>query len=74
MTKPNNKFRVGQWVLNEQKTVIFKVSDIRVYGESFGYGNGEIDGFFSEEDLIGFPVKDAELEEAIAYLKHNKKA
>lgn len=49
-SKPNNKFKVGQWVV--ARDVVFKIDDIKVYGETFGYSNHEIDGYFTQKDLV----------------------
>jgi hypothetical protein len=60
---PNNKFKIGQWVVG--KDAIFKIDDIRVYGDSFGYSNHNMDGFFSQKDLI---IADSEL--LLSILRH----
>lgn len=75
MNKPNNKFKIGEWVLGEGGNTIFRISDIRVVGDSFGYSGDSIDGWWLEEDVIGFSVKKADLDEALAHLavaKRNK--
>ena len=48
--KPNNKFKYGDWVVGED--VVFKIDDIRVYVDSFGYSNHNMDRFFAQKDLV----------------------
>jgi len=68
MNKPSNQFKHGDWVIGDSGKVIFKVEDIRVFGESYGYSGDSIDGWWSEHNLIGFPVKQRDIEEALAHL------
>jgi hypothetical protein len=48
--KPNNKFKYGDWVVC--KEAVFKVDNIRVFGDNFGYSGECIDGWTSESELI----------------------
>lgn len=48
--KPNNKFKHGDWVVGSD--VVFRIDDIRVHGDSFGYSNHNMDGFFAQKDLL----------------------
>ena len=73
MNKPNHQFKIGDWVIGKEGNVIFKVQDIRVFGDSFGYSGDDIDGWFSEEDIIGFPIKKPDVEEALAHLNIAKR-
>ena len=47
--KPNNKFKYGDWVV--AKETVFKIDNIRVFGDHFGYSGESIDGWYDQEDL-----------------------
>lgn len=47
---PNNKFKSGQWVV--AKELVFKIDNVRVFGDHFGYSGESIDGWYDEKDLM----------------------
>lgn len=49
--RPNNKYRYGQYVISEDKKVIFQIDIIYVNGDFFTYGNEHLDGRFQEDKI-----------------------